>query len=114
VVGNGRLAEAEGLGQLATAALGRRLIAEFTGTGLLVAIVVGSGIAATRLTGDGGLQLLVNSLVTALGLAVLILIFAPAGAPTSTRSSPPQTGCWAGAPRIATASARPPRSSPAR
>lgn len=57
----------------------RRLLAEFTGTGLLVAVVVGSGIAATRLTGDGALRLLVNSLVTALGLAVLILIFSPAG-----------------------------------
>jgi glycerol uptake facilitator-like aquaporin len=62
-----------------TAADGRRLLAEFTGTGLLVAVVVGSGIAATRLTGDGAVRLLVNSLVTALGLAVLILIFAPSG-----------------------------------
>ena len=61
-----------------TAAVGRRLLAEFTGTGLLVAVVVGSGIAATRLTTDGALQLLVNSLVTALGLAVLIVIFIPA------------------------------------
>lgn len=60
-------------------AVGRRLLAEFTGTGLLVAVVVGSGIAATRLTSDGALRLLVNSLVTALGLAVLILVFAPAG-----------------------------------
>jgi glycerol uptake facilitator-like aquaporin len=57
----------------------RRLVAEFTGTGLLVAIVVGSGIAATNLTADSALRLLVNSLVTAMGLAVLILIFMPAG-----------------------------------
>jgi glycerol uptake facilitator-like aquaporin len=57
------------------AAFGRRLLAEFTGTGLLVAVVVGSGIAATRLTTDGALRLLVNSLVTALGLAVLIVVF---------------------------------------
>jgi glycerol uptake facilitator-like aquaporin len=57
------------------AAVGRRLAAEFTGTGMLVAVVVGSGIAATRLTSDGALRLLVNSLVTALGLAVLILVF---------------------------------------
>lgn len=56
------------------AAVGRRLLAEFTGTGLLVAVVVGSGIAATRLTPDGALRLLVNSLVTAFGLAVLILV----------------------------------------
>jgi len=60
------------------AAPGRRLAAEFTGTGLLVAIVVGSGIAATRLTGDGALRLLVNSLVTGMGLAVLIAVFLPA------------------------------------
>ena len=57
----------------------RRLVAEFTGTGLLVAIVVGSGIAATNLTSDAGLRLLINSLVTAMGLAVLILVFLPAG-----------------------------------
>ena len=42
--------------------VGRRLLAEFTGTGLLVAVVVGSGFAATRLTADGALRLLVNSL----------------------------------------------------
>jgi glycerol uptake facilitator-like aquaporin len=61
------------------AAVGRRLLAEFTGTGLLVAIVVGSGIAATRLTTDGALRLLVNSVVTGLGLAVLIVVFIQAG-----------------------------------
>jgi glycerol uptake facilitator-like aquaporin len=60
------------------AAAVRRLAAEFTGTGLLAAVVVGSGIAATRLTGDGALRLLVNSLVTAIGLAVLIAVFTPA------------------------------------
>jgi glycerol uptake facilitator-like aquaporin len=60
------------------AAAVRRLAAEFTGRGLLVAVVVGSGIAATRLTGDGALRLLVNSLVTAIGLAVLIAVFIPA------------------------------------
>lgn len=60
------------------AAVGRRLLAEFTGTGLLVAIVVGSGIFAARLTADPALRLLINSLVTALGLAVLILVFVSA------------------------------------
>jgi glycerol uptake facilitator-like aquaporin len=60
-------------------ALARRLVAEFTGTGLLVAVVVGSGIAVVRLTADGALRLLVCSLVTAAGLAVLIVVFAPAG-----------------------------------
>jgi len=58
-----------------TAVVGRRLLAEFTGTALLVAVVVGSGIAATRLTTDGALRLLINSVVTALGLAVLIVVF---------------------------------------
>jgi len=61
------------------APVGRRLLAEFTGTCLLVAVVVGSGIAATRLTTDGALRLLVSSLVTALGLAVLIVVFIQAG-----------------------------------
>jgi hypothetical protein len=40
-----------------TAAAGRRLLAEFTSTGPLVAVVVGSGIAVTRLTGDAVLRL---------------------------------------------------------
>ncbi|MBN9632330.1 MAG: aquaporin family protein [Actinobacteria bacterium] len=52
-----------------------RLLAEFLGTGLLVTVVVGSGIAASRLSHDTGLQLLENSIATALGLAVLILLF---------------------------------------
>ncbi len=56
----------------------RRLLAEFLGTGLLVAVVVGSGIAAQRLSPDDvGLQLLQNSTATVLGLAVLILLFGP-------------------------------------
>jgi glycerol uptake facilitator-like aquaporin len=55
------------------AAAGRRLLAEFTGTGPLVAVVVGSGIAATRLTTDGALRLVVNSVVTALGLAAAVM-----------------------------------------
>lgn len=59
-------------------ALGRRAFAELLGTGLLVAVVVGSGIAAARLSPDDvGLQLLENSLATTLGLAVLILVLAP-------------------------------------
>jgi arsenate reductase len=56
----------------------RRLLAEFLGTGVLVAVVIGSGIAAQRLSpGDTGLQLLQNSLTTLLGLGVLILVFGP-------------------------------------
>jgi glycerol uptake facilitator-like aquaporin len=56
----------------------RRLFAEFLGTGLLVAVVVGSGIAAQQLSpNDIGLQLLENSTATVLGLAVLILMLGP-------------------------------------
>jgi glycerol uptake facilitator-like aquaporin len=56
----------------------RRLTAELIGTALLVAVVVGSGIAAERLSPDDvGLQLLENSTATALGLAVLILMLGP-------------------------------------
>ena len=59
-----------------TATLGRRVTAEAVGTGLLVAIVVGSGIFAQRLSpGDIGLQLLENSTATAGGLVALILAF---------------------------------------
>lgn len=61
-----------------TPPLGRRLLAEFLGTALLVAVVVGSGIAAETLSpGDVGLQLLENSTATAFGLTVLILWFGP-------------------------------------
>jgi hypothetical protein len=97
-----------------TAALGRRLVAEYIGTGLLVAVVVGSGIAATRLTHDGALQRLVNSVVTAFGLTVLILVFIPAGARTSTRWSPQRTGSWAAIPRTTAAWPMLPPSWPAR
>jgi glycerol uptake facilitator-like aquaporin len=55
----------------------RKLLAEYLGTALLVAIVVGSGIMATDLTQDVGLQLLINTVATVFGLAVLILILAP-------------------------------------
>ena len=56
----------------------RAVAGEFLGSGLLAAVVVGSGIAAQRLSpADTGLQLLENALVTGLGLAALILVFAP-------------------------------------
>ena len=64
--------------QPATPPLPRRLLAEFLGSGLLVAVVIGSGIAAQALSpNDIGLQLLENSTATVLGLAVLILLFGP-------------------------------------
>jgi glycerol uptake facilitator-like aquaporin len=55
----------------------RKLLAEYLGTAFLVAIVVGSGIMATDLSQDVGLQLLINTIATVFGLAVLILILAP-------------------------------------
>jgi glycerol uptake facilitator-like aquaporin len=56
--------------------LGRRVTAEAVGTGLLVAVVIGSGIAAERLSpGEVGLQLLESSTATAGGLVALILAF---------------------------------------
>jgi arsenate reductase len=59
-------------------ALPGRLTAEFVGTALLLAGVVGSGIMAERLTADVGLQLLQNALATAGVLLALILAFGPA------------------------------------
>jgi glycerol uptake facilitator-like aquaporin len=59
------------------APLGRRAAVEFVGTGALVAVVVGSGIQATKLSSDVGVQLLANSLATVFGLAVLIVLLGP-------------------------------------
>ncbi|WP_040806033.1 aquaporin [Nocardia concava] len=62
----------------AVPALARRVAAEAVGTAALVAVVVGSGIAAQQLSPhDVGLQLLENSTATVLGLAVLIVLFGP-------------------------------------
>lgn len=55
----------------------RRLLAEFLGSALLAALVIGSGIAAQRLSDDTGLQLLENAAATAAGLFALILMFGP-------------------------------------
>jgi glycerol uptake facilitator-like aquaporin len=60
--------------------LSRKVAAEFVGTAFLVATVVGSGIMATNLTMDVGLQLLVNSLVTGAVLVALILTLQPVSA----------------------------------
>ncbi|MEY9963499.1 glycerol uptake facilitator-like aquaporin [Streptacidiphilus sp. MAP12-16] len=61
----------------APAPLARRAAAEAVGTAVLVAVVIGSGIQATNLTSDVGLQLLANCLATVFGLAVLIALFGP-------------------------------------
>jgi glycerol uptake facilitator-like aquaporin len=61
--------------------LARRAAAEGLGTGFLVMAVVGSGIAAARLSPDDvGLQLLENSLVTGAALVALILALQPVSA----------------------------------
>ena len=59
-------------------ALWRRLAAELIGSALLAALVIGSGIAAQRLSpGDVGLALLENAAATAAGLYAIILMFGP-------------------------------------
>jgi glycerol uptake facilitator-like aquaporin len=59
-------------------ALWRRLLAEWLGSALLTAVVIGSGIAAQQLSpGQTGLELLENAAVTAAGLYALILMFGP-------------------------------------
>jgi glycerol uptake facilitator-like aquaporin len=58
--------------------LARRLFAELLGSAFLAAIVIGSGIAAQRLSpGDIGLELFENAAATAAGLFAIILIFGP-------------------------------------
>lgn len=61
----------------APAPLLRRAAVEGLGTAALVAVVVGSGIQATELTRDVGVQLLANSLATVFGLGVLIALLGP-------------------------------------
>ena len=55
----------------------KKLAGEYLGTALLVSIVVGSGIMATNLSHDVGVQLLINTISTVFGLAVLIQILGP-------------------------------------
>jgi arsenate reductase len=58
--------------------LARQALAEFLGSAGLVTVVIGSGIAAQRLSPDDvGLQLLENALATGAGLVALILAFGP-------------------------------------
>jgi arsenate reductase len=58
--------------------LPRKLVAEYLGSLLLAALVIGSGIAAQRLSPhDTGLQLTENAAATAAGLFAIILMFGP-------------------------------------
>lgn len=56
----------------------RRLLAEALGTGLLLTVVIGSGIMAERLAGGNvAIALLANTLATVGGLYILIELFGP-------------------------------------
>lgn len=58
--------------------LARRLTAEGIGTAFLLAVVIGSGIMAERLSGGNiALALLANTVATGAGLVALILTFGP-------------------------------------
>src|SRR3954470_25057760 len=60
------------------ASLARRAAAEFAGTCLLVAAVIGSGIMGERLAGGNvAIALLANTIATGAALVALILTFAP-------------------------------------
>jgi glycerol uptake facilitator-like aquaporin len=55
----------------------KKVFGEYLGTATLVAIVVGSGIMATNLSQDVGIQLFINTISTVFGLVVLIQILGP-------------------------------------
>lgn len=56
----------------------RRALAEFIGTALLLSAIVGSGIAASRLSPDNtGLQLLINAAATGAALVAILLAVGP-------------------------------------
>jgi len=57
--------------------IGTKTLAEFVGTGLLVCVVVGSGIMGDNLSADDGVALLINTVSTVFALAVLILVIGP-------------------------------------
>lgn len=60
------------------ATVAQKLLAEWLGTTLLLAVVIGSGIMAERLAGGNmGLALLANTLATVGGLYILIEVFGP-------------------------------------
>lgn len=87
-----------------TASLSKRIASEATGTALLLAIVVGSGIMAERLAGGSvAIALLCNTLATGAGLAALILTFGPISGghfnPAVTLASASQRGlAWTDVP----------------
>ncbi|MGW7311708.1 aquaporin [Streptomyces sp. NPDC054854] len=59
------------------ASLLRRAAAELIGTAALLMVVIGSGIQAEALSRDTGVALVANSLVSAIGLGLIITLFGP-------------------------------------
>jgi glycerol uptake facilitator-like aquaporin len=59
------------------AKIARKAVAEFSGTALLVTVVVGSGIMGTNLSQDAGVALLINAFSTIFALALLIWLLDP-------------------------------------
>ena len=59
------------------AKLAGKTVAEFSGTALLVTVVVGSGIMGTNLSQDAGVALLINAFSTIFALALLIWVLGP-------------------------------------
>ena len=59
------------------AKLAGKAVAEFSGTALLVTVVVGSGIMGTNLSHDAGVALLINAFSTIFALTLLILVLGP-------------------------------------
>ena len=59
------------------AKLAGKAVAEFSGTALLVTVVVGSGIMGTNLSQDSGVALLINAFSTIFALALLIFVLGP-------------------------------------
>ena len=55
----------------------KQSIAEFLGTAMLVCVIVGSGILASRLSSDGGVELLINITSIVLALILIIVVLAP-------------------------------------
>jgi glycerol uptake facilitator-like aquaporin len=60
-----------------TRGIGAKALAEFVGTGLLVCVVVGSGIMGDALSSDDGVALMINAASTVFALALLILVIGP-------------------------------------
>lgn len=74
-----------------------RMLAEALGSAGLITTVVGSGIMATRLTDDIGVQLLINAVATAAALVVLIVVLGPV---SGAQLNPAVTGALAAVGRV--------------